>query len=319
MQSIRTLSTRTSPSRTSRLTGRSASDRTSLARPLVIAHRGSSAAYAEHTRAAYLQALAEGADGVECDVHLTRDRQVVLWHDATVDRTSDSTGRVADHTLAQLRGLDVHSWHPASLPREYGSAAQQLLTLPDLVELLVAAGRPIRLAVEFKHPSPFGHELEERTLSCLLGAGWDPEISRIGQVQISFMSFYAGSLQYLSTTVDTEMLCALVDLVPEQPVPSRLIWGPLGRAAMRATLRQAAADSERIIWDGRAGMAGPSVQYVRNHLADVKAWLAAGRRLRVWTADLAEDVELLAGLGVQEITTNRPGPVLDHVRTLTVR
>ena len=66
-------------------------------------------------------------------------------------------------------------------------------------------------------------------------------------------------------------------------------------------------------------MAGPGVQYVRSHLADVKAWLAAGRRLRVWTADLAEDVELLAGLGVQEITTNRPGPVLDHVRTRTVR
>lgn len=284
----------------------------------MIAHRGSSAAYAEHTRAAYLHALAEGADGVECDVHLTRDRQLVLWHDATVDRTSDGTGRVADHTLAQLRRLDVHSWHPASLPGEYGSPSDQLLTLPDLVELLVAADRPVRLAVEFKHPSPYGHELEERALSWLVGAGWDPETSRIGQVQISFMSFYAGSLQYLSPTVSTEMLCPLVDTVPAGPLPSRLAWGPLSRAAVRATLRQAAADSERIIWDGRAGLAGPGVEYVRTHLADVKAWLAAGRRLRVWTADHPEDVELLAGLGVQEITTNRPGPVADQLRSRTV-
>ncbi|WP_091698888.1 glycerophosphodiester phosphodiesterase family protein [Micrococcus terreus] len=283
------------------------------ARPLVIAHRGSSAAYAEHTRAAYLHALAEGADGVECDVHLTKDRQLVLWHDSTVDRTSDGSGRVSDHTLAQLSRLDVHSWHPAEVPTEFGRAENQLLTLPELVELLVAAGRPVRLAVEFKHPSPYGHELEERALSWLIGAGWDPETSRIGQVQISFMSFYAGSLQYLSPTVSTEMLCALVDLVPADPIPSRLAWSPLSRAAVRATLRQAAADSERIIWDGRAGMAGPGVEYVRSHLADVKAWLAAGRRLRVWTADHPEDVELLAGLGVQEITTNRPGQVLAQV------
>lgn len=310
MQSIRTLSPRTS---STQLTGVTAAEEALPARPLVIAHRGSSAAYAEHTRAAYLHALAEGADGVECDVHLTKDRQLVLWHDSTVDRTSDGGGRVADHSLAQLRRLDVHSWHPAVLPTEFGRAEDQLLTLPELVDLLVAADRPVRLAVEFKHPSPYGHELEERALSWLIGAGWDPETSRIGQVQISFMSFYAGSLQYLSPTVSTEMLCALVDLVPADPIPSRLAWSPLSRAAVRATLRQAAADSERIIWDGRAGMAGPGVEYVRSHLADVKAWLAAGRRLRAWTADHPEDVELLAGLGVQEITTNRPGQVLAQV------
>lgn len=310
MQSIRTLSPRTS---STQLTGVTAAEEALPARPLVIAHRGSSAAYAEHTRAAYLHALAEGADGVECDVHLTKDRQLVLWHDSTVDRTSDGSGRVADHTLAQLSRLDVHSWHPAELPTEFGRAEDQLLTLPELVDLLVAADRPVRLAVEFKHPSPYGHELEERALSWLIGAGWDPETSRIGQVQISFMSFYAGSLQYLSPTVSTEMLCALVDLVQADPIPSRLAWSPLSRAAVRATLRQAAADSERIIWDGRAGMAGPGVEYVRSHLADVKAWLAAGRRLRVWTADHPEDVELLAGLGAQEITTNRPGQVLEQV------
>lgn len=309
MQSIRTLFP---PDGRHRPTPALRSD-SGLARPLVIAHRGASHAFAEHTRAAYLQALADGADGVECDVHLTRDRQLVLWHDPTLERTSDGSGRVSDHTLAQLRGLDVHSWHPGRLPSEYGGSDRQLLTLPELVELLVDAGRPIRLAVEFKHPSPFGHELEERALTWLIGAGWDPETSRIGQVQVSFMSFYAGSLQYLTPTVPSEMLCALVELVPAGPVPSRLAWGPLSRAAVRATLRQAAADSERIIWDGRAGMAGPGLAYVRGHLADVKAWLAAGRRLRVWTADHPEDVELLAGLGVHEITTNRPEAVLGQI------
>jgi glycerophosphoryl diester phosphodiesterase len=97
-------------------------------------------------------------------------------------------------------------------------------------------------------------------------------------------------------------------------VPSRFNLGPLSRAAVRAALRQAVADAERLIWDGRAGIAGPGVAYVRENLADVKAWLAAGRTLRVWTADRDEDVDLLLRAGVQQITTNLPARVLERVR-----
>lgn len=291
----------------------SASSSASARRPLVIAHRGSSAAFAENTRAAFLHALAEGADGVEVDVHLTRDRQVVCLHDRTLERTSDGSGPVADHTLSQLRRLDFHSWKGAQIPGHYGSASTQLLTLPDLVGLLAEAGRPVKLALEFKHPSPFGHELEERALTWLLGAGWDPETSRIGAVEVSFMSFSAGSLQYLAPTVGAEHLCQLLTVAPAAPVHGRFTAGPLSRAAVRAALRQAAADAERLIWEGRAGIAGPGVEYVREHLPDVKAWLASGRTLRVWTADRDEDVDLLAGAGVQQITTNLPARVLERV------
>lgn len=285
-------------------------------RPLVIAHRGSSAAYAENTRAAFLHALAEGADGVEVDVHLTRDRQLVCLHDRTLGRTSSGSGPVADHTVAQLRRLDFHSWKGARIPGHYGSASAQLLTLPELVELLAGAGRPVKLALELKHPSPFGHELEERTLTWLLGAGWDPETSRLGAVEVSFMSFYAGSLQYLAPTVDTEFLCQLLSVVPAEPATGRFSLGPLAplsRAAVRATLRQATADAERLIWEGRAGIAGPGMEYVRQNLADVKAWLASGRTLRVWTADEDADVDLLLAAGVQQITTNLPASVLERV------
>src|ERR671918_3225487 len=110
-------------------------------RPLVFAHRGSSAAFAEHTRAAYLQALADGADGVECDVHLTRDQHVVLLHDANLDRTSDGTGPVAERTVDQLRLLDFSSWKGARIPTEYGARSEQFLTLTELLEILRAAAR----------------------------------------------------------------------------------------------------------------------------------------------------------------------------------
>ena len=289
----------------------------------MIAHRGASAAFPEHTRAAMLHALAVGADGLECDVQLTRDREVVCWHDPTVDRTSDGRGAVADHTLDRLRGLDVVSWHarrpgaePATTtapPAVYGGAGEQVLTLADLLAIATAADRPLRLAVELKHPSPFGHELEERVLRELLRAGWDPETGRVGQVQVSLMSFHPDALRHVAPLAGTDPLCPLMDLMPTE-LPTRLARGPLSRAAVRAAARQSLAGSEALVWRGRAGMAGPSVAYVREHLADVKAWLAAGRRLRVWTVDEREDADSLLAQGVQELTTNRPEDVLRWVR-----
>jgi len=75
--------------------------------PFVVAHRGASAARPEHTLAAYDLALKEGADGVECDVRLTRDGHLVCLHDADVRRTTDGKGKVSDFTLAELRRLDA--------------------------------------------------------------------------------------------------------------------------------------------------------------------------------------------------------------------
>src|ERR1044072_5233837 len=84
--------------------------------PFVVAHRGASAERPEHTLAAYELALQEGADGVECDVRLTRDGHLVCVHDRKVDRTSDGTGLVSEMTLAQLQEFDYGSWHGNSGP-----------------------------------------------------------------------------------------------------------------------------------------------------------------------------------------------------------
>ena len=74
--------------------------------PLIVAHRGASAAEAEHTKAAYELALQVGADGVETDVRLTSDRQLVCIHDRSVDRTSSGTGIVSSLTAEQLAAFD---------------------------------------------------------------------------------------------------------------------------------------------------------------------------------------------------------------------
>ena len=76
-------------------------------RPLVFAHRGGSALAPENTVDAFANGLSLGADGIELDVHLSRDGHVVVHHDATVDRTTRGTGAVADLTTGELARLDV--------------------------------------------------------------------------------------------------------------------------------------------------------------------------------------------------------------------
>jgi glycerophosphoryl diester phosphodiesterase len=76
-------------------------------RPLVFAHRGGSKIGPENTIEAFDRGLAAGADGLELDVHLSRDKIVVVHHDATLDRTTRATGPLADRTACELAQLDV--------------------------------------------------------------------------------------------------------------------------------------------------------------------------------------------------------------------
>lgn len=73
----------------------------------ILAHRGASAQAPENTMAAFQRALDLQADGIELDVMLTADKQVVVIHDDTVDRTTNGSGRVAEMTLEEIRTLDA--------------------------------------------------------------------------------------------------------------------------------------------------------------------------------------------------------------------
>ncbi|VXC32384.1 Glycerophosphoryl diester phosphodiesterase [Arthrobacter sp. 9V] len=286
------------------------SDDYAPSRPKVYAHRGASAAFAEHTRAAYMKAIADGADGVECDVHLTRDQHVVLLHDANLDRTSTGTGPVAEHTLEQLRELDFSSWKGARIPDAYGGVADQLLTLPELLDILRAAGRDIGLAIELKHPSPYGLKLEDRVLALLEEEGWTPEESRLENIRVSFMSFDTDSVQRLLQSVPKEYICQLVDDFTVQEIRQELGLGFLTGGAVANVMRATQLEAERVLDAGEVDIAGPGIDYIREHARNVQRWLESGRVFRVWTVDSEKDVALCQGLGIHEITTNKPAQVL---------
>lgn len=258
----------------------------------LIAHRGASATWPEHTRAACLQALADGADGLECDVRLTADGVAVCWHDATVDRTSDGSGPVHGHTLAQLRGLDL--LRGARPPASLGTPEEQLLTLAELVDLAATAGRPLALAIELKHPAPYGWDAEDAVLRVLDDAGWRD--GGLAGVTVSLMSFHPGSLAHLARSVDPAALMPLVDLLD----PSDLDGLDVPTAERLLAQSLALADS------GGAGGVGPSVAYLRAQPDRVRRWVRAGRLVRVWTVDTAADLAACVAAGVAEVTTNDP-------------
>lgn len=290
------------------------SDDSAPRRPKVYAHRGASAAFAEHTRAAYLKAIADGADGVECDVHLTRDQHVVLLHDANLDRTSTGTGPVSEKTLEELRALDFSSWKGARIPDAYGGIADQFLTLPELLDILRGAGREIGLAIELKHPSPYQLNLEDRVIELLLSEGWTPGESRLENIQVSFMSFDSDSIQHLLTKVPPQHVCQLVDNFSVQELRQELGLGPITAGAVANVMKATQLDAERVLDLGEVGIAGPGIDYVREHASNVQRWLESGRVFRVWTVDSENDVALCQGLGIHEITTNKPAQVLAQLQ-----
>ncbi|MEZ4483404.1 MAG: glycerophosphodiester phosphodiesterase family protein [Syntrophotaleaceae bacterium] len=93
------------------------------------------------TLAAFRAAEADGADGVELDVQLSRDGVPVVLHDDTVDRTTHGQGAVRDLTLAELRQLDAGAWFDAAFAGE---------SIPTLEEVLVWGGDRLRLNIEIK-------------------------------------------------------------------------------------------------------------------------------------------------------------------------
>lgn len=289
-------------------------------KPTIFAHRGASGEYAEHTRAAYLQAIAEGADGLECDVHLTRDEVLVCIHDNTIDRTSNGTGEVEDQMLDELRALDFSSWKGAFIPPELGAPSEQLLTLEELMDLARRAGRPLELAIELKHPSPFGMRLEEEVLEFLMRQGWNAETSVVDNITVHFMSFNPDSTQHLlEYGVPPRFLCQLVSNVKPEEVKDELRFDILTAGAVMTLLRRALKEGEEMIERGVVGVAGPGLDYVRDHPDRVRGWIVGGRSVRVWTVNEPADVELMYDVGVQEITTNYPARVRSQLNELSRR
>ena len=255
--------------------------------PRVIAHRGASAEAPEHTLAAYRRAIEAGADGLECDVRMTRDGVLVCVHDRRVDRTSDGRGAVAGLELADLAELDFSVRRRRVLARTAGWARDDLvpeevgvLTLERLLGLVADAGRRVELAIETKYPTRDAGRLEQELCRQLDRAG----LLDAADPAVRVMSFASASLRRVYALAP-----ALPTVLLLRRLPVRLRDGRL-------------PEPSRI--------AGPYVGLVRRNPWFVERAHDAGHEVHVWTVDHDEDVDLMASLGVDALITNRPQQVL---------
>jgi glycerophosphoryl diester phosphodiesterase len=244
------------------------------------------------TLAAYQDAIAwsaaEGVPvGLECDVHLTADDQLVCLHDAALGRTTDACGPVAQWSLPELRTLDFGSWkNPDPTPEQ-----KALVTLEELLGLVLAArlrGEDVSLVIETKHPQPCGLELEQRVCRLLAAYGWD----RPG-APVRLITFSLPAAELLARQVPRTDRTLLVegDL------------GPCADGTLPPGIR----------------VAGVDIRLLREDPGFVARAVQCGNEVHAWTVNSWSDIALCLELGVTGITSDHPDRVLEVLRRSPVR
>ncbi|MBO0866506.1 MAG: glycerophosphodiester phosphodiesterase [Mycobacterium sp.] len=249
--------------------------------PFVVAHRGASAARPEHTLAAYDLALREGADGVECDVRLTRDGHLVCVHDRKLDRTSTGAGLVSTMTLAELRDLEYGAWH-GSWRSDGTQGDTGLLTLDALVALVLDWKRPVKIFVETKHPVRYGALVESKVLALLHRFGIAAPASA-DRSRAVVMSFSASALWRIRRAA---------------PLLPTVLLGKAYRYLVSTAASTVGATA-----------VGPSIATLRERPELVDRAAAQGRALYCWNVDHYDDVTFCREVGVAWLATRHPGQV----------
>ncbi len=160
--------------------------------PLIWAHRGASGYAPENTLPAFKLAAEMGADGVELDVQLTKDGEVIVCHDEKIDRTSNGHGSIGSLTLAELKKLDFCN-------RNYAYEGTQIPTMREVFELLEPTGLSIN--IELKTGVIFYKDLEEKTIRLMHEYGMQDRV-----IYSSFNHYSIRKVQEIDPQVQTAFL-----------------------------------------------------------------------------------------------------------------
>ena len=203
-----------------------------MTRPFVWGHRGASAVAPENTLAAFFVAQEDGADGLELDIHLSRDGVPVVIHDETVDRTTDGRGAVETFALRELQALDAGGWFAEDFAGE---------TVPMLETVLDLFSGRLRLNLEVKDV-------------------------RAGQVVIEMLQGYPRA-DVLLSSFNWRLLKTLRESTPSLPMAVLLETADWHRALAVAEIIRAEALHPRLDRVSRG-----LVQQCREKQPDVSVW-----------------------------------------------
>jgi glycerophosphoryl diester phosphodiesterase len=258
-----------------------------VARPRFAAHRGGAALWPENSLAAFRGALALGIDLLELDVHLSRDGEAVVIHDATLDRTTEGRGPVHASTLPALRALRLRG-------RDGVPTAERV---PALDEVLVLAGPAgAELLLEVKGPASsvrYGRDAAGE-LTLVPGPVYEGlEALILARLQATEMG--------LRTTVmafNPAVLTTVRALDPGQRTTLLVARDQVERAGARA--------ADTLGWAARLGVTDLGLEHTLIDAHVVAGARARGLRLGAWTPNDEPALRRLATLGVDVITTDRP-------------
>lgn len=247
------------------------------ARPLVFAHRGGSALAPENTFAAFDNGLALGADGLELDVHLSRNGVVVVHHDRLLDRTTNLRGPIAEATSGELARADAghHFRRDGGFPfrgRQIG--------VPILAEVL-ARYRDVRIIVELKVNT---EELARAVVDVVRAAG--------ASERVCVGSFGLRALRALRRLDPSIATSAAREEVRWALYRSKLRW-PISRAPYEGY--------QVPEWAGRTRVVSP--RFVRDAHR-------AGLHVQIWTVDAEDHARRLLEWGADALITDRPDVVV---------
>ncbi|MBM7604982.1 glycerophosphoryl diester phosphodiesterase [Metabacillus crassostreae] len=158
------------------------------------AHRGVSGEYPENTMAAFRAAAKVKAHGIELDVQLTKDGEVVVIHDETIDRTTNGIGYVKDFVWNQLKRFDAGSWFHPKFSRE------SVPLLEEVLQWVTTLNYPLLVNVELKNDIIDYPELEEKVLQlidlyhlqsqCILSSFNKASLKKINELNHSIETAY---------------------------------------------------------------------------------------------------------------------------------
>ncbi|MGE0789107.1 MAG: glycerophosphodiester phosphodiesterase [Sandaracinaceae bacterium] len=245
--------------------------------PVAFAHRGGAARWPENTITAFEGAVGLGYRYIETDVHRTKDGAIVCFHDATVDRTTDGTGPVFEHTRSELERLDAgYRFTPDGRQFPFRSRGCRIPTLEEAF----AIHPELRLNVEIKQREP----AMERAL-------WD-EIDRLGVHDRILVAAAHDPLMDRFRAVRRD------PRIPTSP-------GIRGVVRFWAGARSGLHRLERYPFDALQVPA----RYRGLTVVDARFVRAAHRhgiRVHVWTVDAADEMHRLLDLGVDGVMTDEP-------------
>jgi len=257
--------------------------------PLILGHRGASAVAPENTLAAFSRAILDGAEGIEFDVRLSRDKVPMVIHDATLKRTALIDSLVCDLTSKQLQEIDVGSWFARtsfegrrpSPTTSYASA--KLPTLAQVLELFNSNSG--WLYVEMKSDADEGAELAAAVVKCI------HESNLANRVVVESFDLPAiAEIKRIDARIRTAALF--------EPKLSRPI-STIRRLKMVDLARRTGANEIALHY----ALAGPRV---------VKKAREYGLETVVWTVDDPQWIGRARSLGIKALISNDPAIMVQH-------